>query len=75
MRYLFVILLFAMTCYGQEECDHVSDSKERFDNVRLLPPIKVRHWNGKQIEFTYEDKKGIYVGSAEVDASSAVEKD
>lgn len=57
---------------GQEAklCDHLTVSKERFEAIRLLPPVTVIYFDGRRIEYSYEDSRGIYLGSFLVDAKT-----
>lgn len=70
MKILSVSLLFlvavAATAYGQD-CDHKSNSAERFSHVRLLPPVRIRNFDLANIEYTHEDVKGIHIGSLTAD--------
>jgi hypothetical protein len=47
----------------EPDCDHTSNSAERFEAVRLLPPLKIRNFDLRNIEYTFEDKAGLHVGT------------
>jgi hypothetical protein len=47
----------------EPDCDHESNSAERFEAVRLLPPLKIRNFDLRNIEYTFEDKAGLHVGT------------
>lgn len=69
---------FFLAANGQEKraaCDHITTAKERFDATRLLPPIKIRNYDGRVIEYTYEDRLGVYVGSFAVEADTVLPAD
>lgn len=71
---LFTLLLtFSVTAQVKEPCDHVSQSKRRFDAISLTPPAKVLNWDGKRLEVKFEDKDGIYVMIFDTDKQSAVD--
>lgn len=57
------------------DCDHTSDSAERFEAVRLLPPAKIRNFDLANIEYLHEDKHGIHVGKLTADAETVMPAD
>jgi hypothetical protein len=57
------------------ECDHVSDRATRFEQVRLLPPAKIKSFDPRSIEYLHEDKFGIYVGRLNMDEETVMPKD
>jgi hypothetical protein len=57
------------------ECDHTSNSAERFEHVRLLPPLKIKNFDPRRIEYLFEDKVGIHVGSLTADTATVMPKD
>lgn len=74
---ILVSIALALVCQFDifAQCDHTSNSKKRFEAMRLLPPITVRAFNGSLIEYTYEDRLGIYVGSFELQRETEIPKD
>lgn len=58
-----------------DKCDHETDSHRRFEKMRILQPVKVRAFNGKTIEWTSEDREGIFTGSFDIAASTSVPTD
>jgi hypothetical protein len=59
----------------EPECDHTSNEASRFEVVRLLPPVKIRNFDLRNIEYTHEDKFGIHVGSLSANAESVFPPD
>lgn len=37
-------------------CDHSSNQKERFESIRLTPPVKILDWDGRTLNVKYEDR-------------------
>lgn len=53
-------------------CDHTSNSSERFDQIRLLPPLKIKNFDPHSIEYLFEDRIGIHVGRLTADDTSVM---
>lgn len=72
-----MLVLTVVLTHAQDKklftCDHTTNSKTRFDNVRITPPVKIRAWNGKLLEVTYEDRLGVYAESFEADRESIID--
>ncbi len=71
---LFSILLAGSSWVaGQnEKCDHTTTAKERFEAIRILPPVKIIYFDGRQLEYSHEDSRGIHLGSFKVDPDSSL---
>jgi hypothetical protein len=65
-----LLLLLAAFAFGQDDCDHTSNAASRFEEVRLLPPVRIRYFDPARIEYTHEDKHGIHVGSLTADGET-----
>lgn len=59
------VFLLCPAVYGQtqkpDECDHRTNSKERFDNIRITQPAKVTYYDGRTIAFVTSDSKSVYL--------------
>jgi hypothetical protein len=72
LRFVFILIVVLMAsarfAMGQDikPCDHTSNSAKRFDAIRLLPPVKIRAFNGLTIETTFEDSKSITAVSFDI---------
>lgn len=53
-------------------CDHTSSSADRFEVMRLLPPLRIRNFDLHNIEYTFEDRAGLHVGSLNADESTVM---
>jgi hypothetical protein len=75
MRYIAItaIVLSLLVSIHAQTCDHTSNSKERFDAIRLLPPSKI-FWDGKTVTARYEDKQGIYIEQLTTDNQTVLPK-
>ncbi len=56
-------------------CDHTSNSATRFENVRLLPPVKIKNFDPRRIEYLFEDRVGLHVGTLVADEATVMPKD
>jgi hypothetical protein len=54
------------------DCDHTSNSADRFKAIALLPPLKIRNFDLRNIEYTFEDKAGLHVGSVTADEQTVM---
>ena len=68
MKVLFLILIFSISAVAQ--CDHATNAKARFDAIRLLPPVSIKHADLAIIEYLFEDRNGIYVGKLSIDSTT-----
>lgn len=72
---LAILILFSVwQAAAQDTCDHESNSKERFDAVRLLAPSRITHHDKAIIEYVHQDAHSTNVGTVNVDASSILPK-
>lgn len=57
------------------DCDHTSDSFERFENMRLLPPVKILDANPvtRVIKYKVETKMEVRYGEFVLDADTKFE--
>ncbi len=55
-------------------CDHESNSAERFSHMRLLPPLKIKNFDPRRIEYLFEDKAGFHVGTLTADTATVMPK-
>lgn len=53
-------------------CDHTSNSATRFEQIRLLPPLKIKNFDLHNIEYLFADKIGLHVGSLTADGETAM---
>jgi hypothetical protein len=67
---LLILLAVPLPLFSQDKCDHTSGRKERFDNMRVLPPISITFYDGRRVEYIFEDKHVIVAGSLEIDADT-----
>jgi hypothetical protein len=76
MKYLPILAtLFLALSISAQTCDHTSDSVKRFDAMRILPPVKIRAFNGLSIEATYQDNKSINAVSFDISKDTAMPGD
>ena len=68
MKVLFLILILFGSAVAQ--CDHATNAKARFDAIRLLPPVSIKHADLAIIEYLFEDRNGIYVGKLSIDSTT-----
>lgn len=73
---LFTLILLPLVTSAQDvKCDHTSNSAARFENVRILPPVRVRNYDGQHIEYTFEDKDAVYAGTMLADKDTVMDAD
>lgn len=53
-------------------CDHESNSAARFESVRLLPPLKIKNFDARSIEYLFEDRTGLHVGRLSLDEKTVM---
>lgn len=76
IKTLLAALVFSSVVFAQKpECDHLSTAKERFDHIRVLPPVKVLYFDGLTIEYSHEDRTGLYLGSFKISPSTKLPSD
>jgi hypothetical protein len=56
-----------------QQCDHRSDSFERFENIRLLPPAKITYFDGKIVEYVVQNVRETKAGKFEITADTTKE--
>lgn len=62
-----LILLFVIIIAGGaysafcQDCDHVSNAEERFENIRVKPLAKITFYDGVSVEFVTSDKFGVHL--------------
>jgi hypothetical protein len=67
---ILILLLFLPFAINAQTCDHISNSKQRFEAIRLLPPVSIRNADPAKIEYTFEDKHTIQAGTLQMDNST-----
>lgn len=70
-----ILLVGGLTAFSQTKCDHISDSRQRFEQMRIMPPVKILDWDGKRISYSFIDREGIAFGSFDVDADTTLDAD
>jgi hypothetical protein len=76
---LRIILLFVIIIGGAfsafcQDCDHVSNSEARFENLGMKPLARVTSFDGVTIEYFTEDKQGVHLGKFTVNEKSKFPK-
>ena len=79
-RLLLIIWILLTLVYGVAKAqapslvdDHVTDSLERFDAMRVSPPLTITCFDGKRIEAVYAGAKGQRAYIFEADENSKLE--
>jgi hypothetical protein len=63
------------TLLKKPKCDHVTDSRERFDAMRILPPARIKNFDPKNVEVVITGSKGISVETLNMDADTVIDVD
>lgn len=63
---ILIIALMASCRFAYAQCDHTTNSKARFEAMRILPPVQIRAFNGLSIEATYQDNTSINAVSFDI---------
>lgn len=74
MKLLICILFLIVPTYAQD-CDHTSNSSERFAQIRLLPPVRIRNYDPRNLEITHEDKSGVHAVTLNFDGTTVLSGD
>lgn len=61
-----ILLLVASVGIMAQACDHTSNSAERFENMRILPPVQIISFERKTVVYTFSDKYTVYTGAFDV---------
>lgn len=69
------VLVFSVCTFAQEKCDHSSSAKERFDHIRILPPVKILSYDGLTVEYSHEDRLGLHLGSVKISTDTKLPAD
>lgn len=68
---LVVVLMAPALASGQD--DHRTDSLQRFELMRITPPVKIVYWDGKRIEAVYIGQKETKAFSFDADENSRLD--
>lgn len=78
---IFITLSVFFICpsiFGQtqipDKCDHRNNSIERFEDIRLLPALKISNYDPLHVEVVYGDKNGLAYKSLKMRPDSSVPK-
>jgi hypothetical protein len=65
-------LALCVNAQAVTKCDHISATKERFENIAIRPPVNVTDYDGKTLSVVYRDRLGIYVEQYSMDKDSII---
>jgi hypothetical protein len=71
---ILTILLFFSVFVNAQDCDHISDGFQRFDNIRIAPPAKVTFIDGKTLDYVSQNHRETRAGTFEISKDTAVDK-
>lgn len=68
-----IVILMAAFRFANAQDDHFTDSLERFDAMRVSPPVSITFWDGKRIEAVYIGSKETKAFTFNTDANSRLD--
>src|SRR5687767_14562367 len=71
--YVFFLTIGLVATYAQVSCDHLSDSFERFANIRLLPPAKITYYDGRTVEYVMQNARETRIDKFEITPDTVIQ--